>query len=142
MKHKSRIALTYHDFAAELKAQLGQKAVWLSLKNLVDYFIPFLPMGLAEVRQACLRELQAFNCSQTQNGVFSGLRWTDGFLDHLAQAAESDRDTEGLSSVPTRLRIEVFYRVELYLQVATTLIPALACIKDGVNGVRNKDLKR
>ncbi len=50
--------LSYDLFADKLKNEFAKRARWLALKNLVDVYIPFLPMTSAEVEQAVVRQLQ------------------------------------------------------------------------------------
>ena len=54
----TRESLTHRHFEAYLKAQLVNKAFYVVYKNLVDIYVPFLPMGIHEVRIAVTRQLQ------------------------------------------------------------------------------------
>jgi hypothetical protein len=96
MARHERAALTLADFAVPLKANLAKKARWLAFKNLVDYFIPFLPMSQTEVLQAVERQLELFNCSSVAAGKVSAVHWSP---DVAARVASTLVDSEGLARV-------------------------------------------
>jgi hypothetical protein len=68
-------------FADQLQAELGHAAP--ILRGLVDAFVPFLPMGPAQVRLAAVRHLQAYACRGARDGQFADLGWSEDVLDHV-----------------------------------------------------------
>lgn len=80
-----REALTYDIYAPFLQSILAKDDMMLAFKNRVDYYIPFLPMGLEQVAQGMHRFLQEYRCHGMRDKRFTDMLWDPAVPSFLAR---------------------------------------------------------
>eukprot|EP00040_Diaphanoeca_grandis_P004899 m.30519 g.30519 ORF g.30519 m.30519 type:complete len:382 (-) comp16298_c0_seq1:264-1409(-) len=135
----NRNTLDYLDFAELLKARLAKREFWLAYKNRVDYYIPFLPMGRQQLREAFEFELERYKCTSKDLGSFRQLTWDDDVLNLLVDH-EIETDATFAENGLSHIREELLVRV--YGPIARTLRSRNKTLVDTVslhvNGVKLK----
>lgn len=140
----SRSELDYDDYREVLREELAAVSPWITFKGLIDYYVPFLPMRAAQVREFAQRALEARNCSGVAHGDFAHLTWTPEVPLHLAGLvlAGETNSPFGLGSVEMELDVHVMARVSQEIR-RTKFIPRhtavhVSVLGGGSGGVRQQ----
>lgn len=141
-----RSAITYSMFADSLKLKLQEKEYWITYKNRVDYYVPFLPMDIENVKEAVDHHLAKYKCETqrvasqqviTNNRKKAGaqkqfvigrVEWTADVVEALARVLIPSQTTangdsvlgpyaaDGLSGIRSLLVVNVFAPVQQTLR--------------------------
>eukprot|EP00049_Salpingoeca_infusionum_P001916 m.51990 g.51990 ORF g.51990 m.51990 type:complete len:385 (+) comp11276_c0_seq2:129-1283(+) len=93
LKTKKRNELKYFDFEDILKQGFAESSTsWLSYKNLMDYYIPLLPVTLEDAKQFISKLLKHLGCTGKSSGLFASLKWDSSVVDLVASKLILDSD--------------------------------------------------